>query len=289
MKYCVLNQLHIFDFHDSSFSLLSFDGKDLVVSARAVNIRKNTRENPSESDMEIDSAQITFRNFRSAAYEPGRTWKTGPDGKSHPVGPRVIHTGPEGLKIILEELRNGISVYHFEKEENGRYSIGGCGIEPYFIMEFVFDDILVSWDTYRQKAWYELHRQYRYDALLHTPGGDEEVQLIVTCHQAPVYVGGILQQPPTVNAGCKYDGQEYWCHGTNVLWSDAIEDLQRRLPTGVFLKGCLTCAQGVFCSTLTPENRIFCTKDDTDPAVEAEQEKQSMPFCGLCADYRPRP
>ena len=65
--------------------------------------------------------------------------------------------------VILEELQNEITVYHFEKEDRG-YSIGGCGIEPYFTMEFDFDNVVVCWDEYKKKAWYELHRQYRYDA-----------------------------------------------------------------------------------------------------------------------------
>ena len=97
MKFCVENDLSIFEFHDSVFCFVSFDGSDLVISASMVNIHKDTPQNSSDHDMEIASAQITFKNFHSATYEPGRTWKTGEDGKSYPVGPRVVYSGQDGM------------------------------------------------------------------------------------------------------------------------------------------------------------------------------------------------
>ena len=52
----------------------------------------------------------------------------------------MVFSGQDGINRILEELKNEITVYHFEKEDRG-YSIGGCGIEPYFTMEFDFDNV----------------------------------------------------------------------------------------------------------------------------------------------------
>ena len=57
MKYCVENDLSIFEFHDSVFSYVSFEGTDLIVSASMVNIHKDTPQNPSDYDMEIASAR----------------------------------------------------------------------------------------------------------------------------------------------------------------------------------------------------------------------------------------
>jgi len=70
MKFCVKNDLSIFEFHDSEFSFVSYDGTDLVVSASMVNIHKDTPQNTSDHDLEITSAQITFKNFHSPTYEP---------------------------------------------------------------------------------------------------------------------------------------------------------------------------------------------------------------------------
>ena len=117
MKFCVENDLSLFEFHDSEFSFVSYDGTDLVISASMVNIHKDTPQNPSDYDMEIASAQITFKNFNSATYEPGRAWKTGEDGKSYPVGPQVIFREKDAIDRILEELQNEITVYHFVKKK----------------------------------------------------------------------------------------------------------------------------------------------------------------------------
>ena len=296
MKYCVKNDLSIFEFHDSTFSFVSYDGTDLVVSAAMVNIHKGTQQNSSDYDMEIDSAQIIFHNFNSATYEPGRAWKTGEDGKSYPVGPQVIFCEKDATDRVLEELQNELTVYHFEREECG-YSIGGCGIEPYFEIRFDFDDVTVSWDEYKKKAWYELHRQYRYDAVLQTPNGNVTVKLMVGCHEEPVYYKGSLEQPPTVNAGCTFEGKEYWGHGRDYLWIDAFADLQRQLPKGVFLRCCLTCKHGNLCPVGNDINEVFCTKEvlvtqKSDlyfyTEDDAERTKRSKQYCNLCEDYQPQ-
>ena len=296
MKFCVKNDLSLFEFHDSEFSFVSFDGKDLVVSASMVNIHKDTPQNPSDNDMEITSAQITFKNFNSATYEPGRTWKIGEDGELYPVGPRVVFRGQDGIDRILEELRNEITVYHFEKEDRG-YSIGGCGIEPYFTMGFDFDSVVICWDEYKKRAWYELHRQYRYDSQLRTPQGEEIVQLHIVYHEEAVYYQGVLVEPPIVDIGCKYNGNQYWGRGKDCLWIDAFADLQKQLPEGVSLKCCLTCRHGNLCPVGNNVNEVFCTKDvlitqKSDlyyyTEDDREREKRSRQYCGMCEDYQPQ-
>lgn len=288
MKHSVKNNLEVFEFHDSVFSLASFDGRDLVVTARFLNIHKLTGHNPSDHDMEIESARITFQGFRHPTYEPGRTWKKGEDGKSYPIGDRIVFSGQEAMDKILEELRQGLWVYHFEKEAGCRYSIGGCGVEPYFTMEFEFDSVEVCWDGYKKKAWYELHRQFRYDLTLGTPHGDAQVKVTVVCHD---------EEELTVNVGCKYDGREYWGHGEDYLWMDAFADLQRQLPEGVSLKCCLTCRHGSLCPVGNEENELFCTKDvaitqksDLYFYTEdrGEREKRSRQYCNLCGDFQPQ-
>lgn len=183
-------------------------------------------------------------------------------------------------------MRNEITVFHFEKEDDGRYSVGGCGIEPYFTMEFGFDSVVVCWDQYKKKAWYELHKQYRFDATLHTPEGDETVRLTVSCREEP---------EPTVNVGCSYAGKEYWGRGTDFLWIDAFADLQRQLPEGVSLKCCLTCRHGNLCPTGNEPNELCCTKDvaitqkrDLFFYTEDRFERQNRAkqCCHVCADYQ---
>ena len=296
MKFFVENDLSSFEFHDSTFSLVSFDGTNLIISASMVNIHKDTPQNPSDYDMEISSAQIIFKNFHSATYEPGIAWKTGEDGSSYPVVPHVVYSGQDAIDRILEELKDEITVYHFVKKEEGAgYSIGGCGIEPYFEIEFIFDSVTVSWEEYKKKAWYELHRQYRYDAVLYTKNGDVPVKLMVGCHEEPICCKGNLEKSPAVNVGCTFEGKEYWGHGSDYLWIDAFADLQRQLPGGVLLKCCLTCRHGNLCPVGNNVNEVFCTKDvlitqKSDlyfyTEDDREREKRSKQYCDLCEDYQ---
>lgn len=158
VKYYVENDLSLFEFHDADFTLLDFSDGNLVVSVKYLNVHKRTEYNPSEHDMEIECARITFKGFCSPSYEPGRIWKTGEDGKSYPVGPRVVFYGQDAIDRILEELKAQICVYHLEKKDDSGYSIGGSGIEPYFTIEFDFDSVLIEWDEYGKMAWYESHK-----------------------------------------------------------------------------------------------------------------------------------
>ena len=58
MKYRVENNLDLFEFHDAEVSFMSFDNNELTLSAKHLNIHKNTNENPYDDDMEIDFAKI---------------------------------------------------------------------------------------------------------------------------------------------------------------------------------------------------------------------------------------
>ena len=297
MKYCVKNDLSVFEFHDSEFSFVSFDGKDLVVSVSMLNIHKGTPQNPSEFDMQIESARITFENVHRATYEPGRTWKMGEDGKSYPIGPRIVYTEQEAMDRIVEELENDFTVYGLEVTQGHRCSMHGWGIENYIVIEFDYDGVAVCWDEYEKKAWYERTKQWRSDATLQTPQGEETVQLHILYHEAGGYYQGVWVKPPIATVGCTYDGKEYWGRGKDYLWTDAFADLQKKLPEGVTIKCCLTCRHGNLCPVGNAPNEVFCTKDvlitqKSDlyfyTEDEAECEKRSRQSCALCEDYQPQ-
>ena len=93
MQYRAENQLEMFEFHDADLSFLGVDGDDLIVSAKHVNIHKNTAQNPSDYDMEIDCARLTFRGFRPLSYEPGRRGKSIRTGRCIPSARRSSFPG----------------------------------------------------------------------------------------------------------------------------------------------------------------------------------------------------
>lgn len=297
MKYCVENQLDLFEFHDSSFSFVSFNGEELLVSVKHLNIHKDTRQNPYDCDMEIDCAKIAFKGFHSPSYEPGRTWKMGADGRSYPLGPQIIYYGQEAESKIIQELQNQITVFDFNKKDDARYYIDGLGLEPFFTMEFCFDSVMVEWDEYRNKAWYELYRQYHYDLTLTTPKSDEQVKTIVSCYDEDIHHNGVFEKAPTVNVGLKYAGKELCGRGKDYLWVDAFANLQKQMPDGVSLKCCLTCRHGNMCPVGNSPGELFCTEDVTITKKsdllfytedDSEREKRSRKYCHVCEEYQPQ-
>lgn len=75
LKYIFIDRLSDFEFHDVEITLDSFINNRLTVKANFLNIHKSAEQNPFQTDMEIESARITFEGFQIISYEPGRAWK----------------------------------------------------------------------------------------------------------------------------------------------------------------------------------------------------------------------
>lgn len=262
MRYNVANSLELFEFHDAYFSFISFNGADLTVSAEMVNIHKHAEQNPYDWDMEIEQAQIIFRSFHSPTYEPGRTWETDKDGTARPVGPQVVFSAQDAMDRILKELGRGFTVYGFSKNDDGSYGIEGSGLEPFFHMTFSFDRVETQWDTYKKKAWYELHKQYQHRIKVGTPNGTCDAELRVIYHMEDVYFQGKKQNAPIICVGITYENQEFWGRSQSDILEAAYADLQNILPAGVFLKCCLTCRHGNMCPYCNGDT-VYCTKEHT--------------------------
>ena len=226
------NRLGDFEFHDALLTLDRFDGEGLTVKAEHVNVHKTAGFGALSHDMELDSAKITFQGFCAATFEPGRVWKTGADGRSYTDDPLIIFDGKNAEKVILEELCGGINVYSMGKKEGGRYYIEGCGFKPFFAMEFNAGEVVLEWDGYRKKAWYELHRQSWREAVLHTPEG-RLVTVHIICHEEDVYHHGNQEEAPLVTAGIRYGGKDLWGKGTDE--ESAFAALQEQLPQNVVI------------------------------------------------------
>ena len=170
-------------------------------------------------------------------------------------------------------MQHQITVYDFDKKDDNRYFIDAFGIEPFFVMEFCLDNVIVEWEKYKNKAWYELHRQYQYETTLVTPQGEQTIKVHIICHDEDVYFKGELEKAPIVSVGIKYDGKELWGHGKDYFWIDAFADLQKQLPNGILLKCCLTCRHGNMSPVGNNLNELFCTNDI------AITQKSDLYFC----------
>ena len=301
MKYCSINQLNDFEFHDANFTIVKFDGDELIVSARHLNIHKETEQNPYECDMEIDRARIAFKGFRAYSFEPGRTWKPDWNGELKTNEPRIVFDGREAEKKIIQTLEVGVWINGFEKEDDSRYCFDGCTLEPnstYFAAEFSFDCVTVEWDRYRKGAWYERNEHYETEITLSTLNDDRIINAQMFEYEE-VYktADEKLDKMRSVNIGIVYDGEELWGRGNDHRWEDAFADLQRQLPTGVIIKCCLTCRHGNMCPVGNEQGEVFCTKDVTITEKsdlffytedKIEREKRSRCSTFVCEDYQPQ-
>ena len=295
MKYISTNQLHDFEFHDSEWTLDHLTRDTLVVFIKHLNIHKGTVQNDTDSDMEIELAKVTFQGFDVQTFEPGRTWKMDASGKSYTDEPLIIFTGEEARSKLVNELQYGLTLLHLEKDDTNVYSMDAIGDSPFFAAQFVFDSVTVEWDAYHKKAWYELHRQYKRQLHLVTPGGEQKMDARIICHDEDVYYNGVLQKAPIINVGIKYNGQELWGRGHDHLWVDAFADLQKQLPQDVTIKCCLTCRYGNMCPVGNKPDELFCTKDvlitqKSDlyfyTEDDTEREKRSRGYTCICGEYQ---
>jgi len=258
MKYISIDQLEQFEFHDSNWNLVSLDGDVVTFDVENLNIHKDTVQNDEDWDLELDKAWMTFRGFRLIHFEPGRSWTTDENGKSVPVGPRILYTGEEGMGHLAKKP---FQVLHFDPEAD-HWEIGCCGVEPYFTVEFDFDSVEIVWDSYLKKAWYELHRCYRRQVTLDTPAGPITEKLEIRVHEEDVYRPKIGRIPaPSVNALIHLNGNQFMGDGKDdFLWIDAVADLQKKLPEGVSIRSCLSCRYGNLCPYGNATEQIFCLK-----------------------------
>lgn len=291
MKYVSIDQLEQFEFHDSVWELCAREGDSVTFLVENLNIHKGTEQNDEDYDMELATARMTFRGFRLIHFEPGQSWTTDENGNSVPVGERILYTGEEGMTRLGS---GNFEVYHLCREGD-HWEFGGCGLEPYFTVEFNFDSVELAWDAYAKKAWYELRRYCAFPVVLDTPDGTVSEKLEIWVNEEPVYrVNHGWIQAPSVAAGVCWGGTRYLGDGTDdFLWIDAIADLQKKLPAGITIRACLTCRHGNLCPYGNAPKEVFCLKDVEvsgkmdvaalcDDPKAWESRKKSYFDCGDC-------
>ena len=156
MKYRVENNLDLFEFHDADFSFVSFDNNELTLSAKHLNIHKNTNENPHDDDMEITLANVTFLKFKVLSFEPMRTYQIDDDGKWYTNEPRVIIKGKEAEIHFLENAKKGFSINCIDvckQKIRTKIEFSASTPNPFFAT-VSFEGVVIEWDEYCKKAWY---------------------------------------------------------------------------------------------------------------------------------------
>lgn len=228
MKYTSTDSINDFEFHDAEFSLIQWNGNDLIVSAKYLNIHKDTPQNSTDTDMEISEARITFSECRIKEFEPSRTWKTDINGEYYTDDPLVIHTGATARDMFENELRNTITVLGVAFD-NGSYELSAVGIGPYFSVRFAFSGFRAEWNDYCGKAWYEARKHYEKQLTVLTDSGNIKLEAHIICHDDNFFSSyGDKEEAHSVSLGIKYEGKEIWGNGKSYTWEDAFADLQKK-------------------------------------------------------------
>ena len=154
LKYVSINRLSDFEFHDAAFIFDSFENNNLSVKVSYLNIHKDTEQNPFDSDMEIESARITFEGFDIISYEPGRTWQKDENGQFYSDEPQVILSGDDAQRCLFEQLKPGNNIFDFGINKGKTYYINASSEEPFFTVCFAFERVVIAWDGYKKEAWY---------------------------------------------------------------------------------------------------------------------------------------
>lgn len=159
MKFSLINRLSDFEFHDAEFFLKSYENDTLCVTAKHLNVHKGTKENPSDYDMEIQSAEISFQQTQICSFAPLRTYRRSKDGSWHADEPPIACTGEEAKDKVITALNKGISLNCIDTRKDKESTILQLTANDGFVVEICFENVIVAWDEYTGKAWYEMQQQ----------------------------------------------------------------------------------------------------------------------------------
>ena len=154
MKYTSTDRLCDFEFHDAEITLDVHNNGWLSLWADYLNIHCDAEQNPFDTDMEIDRAYISFKNFNLLSYKPGRAWKQNENGEFYTDEAEVIYRSDDALKLFLSQLNDNVCVLDLGQYEDDVYYIDGCGSDPFFSVFFTFDSVTIEWDYCTKQAWY---------------------------------------------------------------------------------------------------------------------------------------
>ena len=231
MKYISKDRLGDFEFHDSEWSFLSYEGGNLTFKIEMLNIHKDAEQNDTGKEMEIKEAILTFIGIKNFTYELPRTWRIDENGNSVTDDPLVIFEGDEAVEKFINERQ--VTVMYFDKTDEG-YDLGGIG-DGWVSVKFAFDSVTVEWDEYDGTAWYYGHSYYKKKLVLGTPEGDATVEAFLSEHTEPFSNNGVSVEPPAFGIGFDFKAQHYFS-GYGKTLEEALAGLKDQLPEGVFVK-----------------------------------------------------
>ncbi len=158
--YFMIEDIDIFEFHDAEYEFAGYtmNSNDLHLFVKHLNVHKNTEQNPSDYDMEIKKACVTFYNFRMVYLRTKMRYQTNEKGEGVLVeGPEITLFGDGALQYFfyISKEKRVLTVLDLEKTENGEYIMLVSTTPGEFDIKFTISRVGVTWDEYEGKALYE--------------------------------------------------------------------------------------------------------------------------------------
>jgi len=285
MKFCV-DSIDLFFLVGANFELI--EARDTMVSFKAqrINAHRQTAANPNDSDMEIDDAKITFAGFTVSELRYQQPFKKLSSGE---VATQESYTlqGETAMDAFLELASDSFEVADFHQIMDGSYMLV-TGSDGHFFVRLDFESARIEWDELSREANYELKKHYERTAQVIHDGEPEPAHFEIDVAKRNLHI--------KTHAILVYKGERYEGFGAgDDLWTEALADIQSKLPANTTIACCLTCRHGSMCPFGTGLDELFCLKDvvvhDKSDAAdytgdENEREKRARPFFYHCDDFQ---
>lgn len=129
-------------------------------------------------------------------------------------------------------------------------------IENFEIPKFESPDLLrmAAIAEQNDKKARSIYETYHYNETIKLRLPKKEIEVPIWVEHRECEVGA------EVTVRIEYSGEEYVGKGTELEWTDAFADLQKKLPVGGQIKSCLTCRYGTLCPYGQIPNYVLCSR-----------------------------
>lgn len=289
MKYISKNQTKDFEFHDTSIISSRRVNNSLFLTTKFLCIHENSANNPFDTDMEIDFADITLENFLIKSYKEFGYIRYDQNTKEQTKVDDTVIYGTEAVEkfnLTLENNTNGkLRFNYFEKNEEGYYFevIYPQGI---FSIKCYASAVKIEWDEFKRPAWYLYRHSRTRPLILMTEKGEETSEVTV-------YYNDSNSDGLDPSLSLTFMGKNYFSLKRYYNFDELFAEMQNQLPENIFIKCCVTCRHGNFCPFGNIPDEIFCTKDviirnkdDACRYTSDDNRKKVSTYC--CQDYKPQ-
>ncbi len=160
MPYISIDELEHFEFHDAEVVSIELKDQCMKWMTRNINATKENTQNSFQIDMCVPEAEIIFETveIKSIIFGEFKVFNANHELIRHEK-PREACPG-EFASILSESLSTYCWIFEMEKEPaDGKHKYaaaftidGGAGC---FDIQLAFDRVVISWNEFSGKAWYE--------------------------------------------------------------------------------------------------------------------------------------